>query len=438
MNGRFGSRGLANPSSLVLVMATVLIAVVAWQAADAAPGPQKPQVDPMTVEASDLKLEGFGRKHVPSSVIFPDQTIPLRFSHQIHLDLLECKDCHSMVNGSVRAKDVNLPPESTCLDCHDVKSWAEGKNKGPPAKCDTCHPGFTPEWLPGADFTDTHQVKVFPPQIVIPEPNIKFNHKLHVDKGAACTTCHQDLDKVGIATRDNALPVMGTCISCHDGKKAPDQCRECHLTEPNGKLDTTLGNAKLEPAGWYFMDAHDDDWLQNHRHVAVLGDGKCEACHTEKDCIDCHNGVKKPLRIHPNNWVLQHASIAKKNEPECGSCHRSQTFCVDCHQATKVVFEQPNTLNAQIRFHPDGWEEGNGVRGPNHHSFQAERNIRACASCHTEQTCIACHSSKSVLAVNPHPPGWSASNDCVRMRNKNERVCYKCHDERAQAMRCGL
>ena len=44
----------------------------------------------------------------------------------------------------------------------------------------------------------------------------------------------------------------------------------------------------------------------------------------------------------------------------------------------------------------------------------------------------------SALAVSPHPPGWAGSNDCVRMRNKNERVCYKCHENTSQAMRCGL
>lgn len=435
------NRGIASPSALALVVAAGLVVFAAWQAATAAPGPEKKvSVDPMTVEAADLPFETFGRKHTPSDVIFPDQTIPLRFSHEVHLELLECKDCHSMANGSVRAKDVNLPPESTCLDCHDVKSWAEGKNSGPPSKCETCHPGYVPEWLPGADKSDTHQVKVFPPKIVIPEPAIKFNHKIHVDKGVQCVTCHQGLDKVGIATRDNALPVMGTCVSCHDGKKAADDCKTCHLTEPNGKLDTTLPHGKLEPAGWYFMDAHDDDWMQNHRHVAVLGDGKCESCHSEKECVDCHNGVQKPLRIHPNNWVLQHASIAKKNEPECGSCHRSQTFCVDCHQATKVVVEAPNTISGRIQFHPEGWIGDNNLRGPNHHSFQAQRNIRACASCHTEQTCVSCHSDRpgSRYFASPHPPGWAGSRDCERMRDKNERVCYKCHETASQEMRCGL
>ncbi|MFO0750038.1 MAG: cytochrome c3 family protein [Myxococcota bacterium] len=427
-------------SRLPLLAGGIVVLIVAWQAASAASDPTpKVVVDPMTQAGADLAFAGFGRKHTPSTVIFPEQGLPLRFSHEVHLGLLECKDCHAMVNGSVRAKDVNLPPESTCLDCHDAKAAAEGKKTDPPSSCDTCHPGFTPQWLPGADFSDTHQVVIHPPATVIPEPHLKFNHKVHIDKGVQCATCHQGLDKVTIATRENSLPIMGTCLTCHDGKQAASQCKTCHITDPGGRIDTKLASGDLEPAGWYYMDAHDDNWLKSHRSVAVLGDGKCEACHTEKECIDCHNGVKKPLRIHPNDWISQHATVARKNEPSCTSCHRSQTFCVDCHQATKVVYEDPNRPPERVSFHPDGWNDSNGVRGPNHHSFQAQRNIRACASCHTEATCIACHSAlPGSTGISPHPPGWTGSRDCVRMRDKNERVCYKCHDAQAQEMRCGL
>ncbi len=397
--------------------------------------PRKRVIDPLTQEASDLiHKKAFGRKHSPSSLIFPDQHIPIRFSHAIHVELAECTDCHDDATKSVRASDNLLPKEATCLDCHDVEEGASGD---PPSGCETCHTGFKPDWLPGADKSDTSQVKVHPPKIVIPNPNIKFNHKIHVQKGVSCETCHTNIDKVAVATRDNALPTMGTCVSCHDGKQAPEDCDTCHITNKDGRIKTDLPGGVLEPAGWYHNDAHDDQWLQNHRHAANVGDEYCSSCHTPKECVDCHNGVKKPMRVHPNNWILQHPSAARKNQPDCQSCHQSQTFCVDCHQLSKVASTTPHRPAATARFHPAGWVEF-GQRGPNHHSFQAQRNIRACASCHTEESCTSCHASNGLggLGVNPHPPGFVSSGDCDRMRDKNDRACVKCHAPGSPQLRC--
>jgi c(7)-type cytochrome triheme protein len=443
------ARGYARPPLLVLLPAVVLVAVATFDAVhaddprDVPTRPTKPRqqdpADASTQAGQDaVAAKTFGRRHTPSPLIFPDQSIPLRFSHELHVSLLECKDCHSSAYNSVRARDVNLPPEATCFDCHDAEKAAHGAKTDPPASCDTCHPGYEPEWLPGADFADTKQVKVFPEPVIIPEPHIKFNHRVHVERGIGCEACHGDMAKVELATRDNALPLMETCIGCHDGKKASDACRTCHLTTPDGRVDYHLPGGKLVPGGWYFMDAHDEDWLYSHRAIATLGDQKCESCHTQKYCLDCHNGVQKPLKVHPNNWINQHSIPARRNEPECSSCHRSQTYCVDCHQATKVSPYEPNKPTGRLQFHPDGWVEFR-QRGPNHHAFEAQKNIRACASCHTEASCIACHSTAGIggLNVSPHPPGWTNSMACVRMRDKNERVCYKCHTPMDQAMRCG-
>ena len=469
-HGNPGRGAISLPALLVVGAAGVVLALTASAVFDAAvragdptPSPVATKADPMTA-AGQLELEaGFGRKHTPSELIFPDQTIPLRFSHAKHIDLVDCVECHKGAVTSLRAKDRNLPPEATCLDCHDAAAAARGEATDPPSSCDTCHPGFEPKWLPGATMKDTSQVEVHPPAIVLPEPNLKFNHKAHVDKGVTCARCHQGMGAIDLATRDNALPVMGLCLECHDGDKggklpesgASNACKTCHLTHPDGRIDTQLAGGTLEPEGWYYMDAHDDRWLENHRSVATLNENGCWSCHTQKECLDCHNGVQKPLKVHPNNWILSHTIPARRNDPECSSCHHSQTFCVDCHTATKVADTSGSRPPTGTRFHPEGWVDmkndslsgrevpARNIRGENHHSFQAQRNIRACASCHTESSCIACHGAQGVeigspYRINPHPPSWTRTNDCVRIRNKNERVCYKCHSPDAQAMRCGL
>lgn len=456
------THGHVSLGALLVGAGAALVAVLAAFAVRAGdPVPPPGAADPMTAAGQRELEKGFGRRHTPSDLIFPEQTLPIRFSHKQHIELVTCTQCHTSVTTSLRAKDRNLPAEAVCLDCHDHEAAARGEATDPPSSCETCHPGFSPRWLPDADFSDTRQVEVHPPAIVLPEPHLKFNHKAHVQKGVSCQTCHGTMKDVDLATRDNALPLMGVCLDCHDGKKdpdhptrgAPEQCRTCHLTNPDGRIDTDLPGGKLAPEGWYFMDAHDDNWLQSHRAVATLGEGGCEACHTQKECLDCHNGVSKPLKVHPNNWILSHTIPARRNDPDCSSCHRSQTFCVDCHQATRVADMDGNRPPSGTRFHPEGWVEyrdelgrevpAQAIRGPNHHGFQAQRNIRACASCHTEATCIDCHGAggdnviaRTFYRVSPHPASWTRTGDCVRVRNKNERVCYKCHAPDAQAMRC--
>lgn len=384
-------------------------------------------IDPMTERGQALlERAHVGRRHTPSPLIIPDQSIPLRFAHDVHLGIkLVCSDCHASVRQSLRASDVNLPTEAQCLDCHDI----EDPKASPPASCATCHPGFVPEWLPGADRSDTAQVVAHPPAVRLPPPNIKFNHKIHLDRGTSCATCHGDMGRVALATRDNALPLMGTCLGCHDGKQASSECKTCHLTVPDGRIDTRLLGQLLEPAGWYFDDAHGPGWIEGHRVAAAVGEAHCANCHTSKDCIDCHSGVSKPLAVHPNNWIIQHPIAARKNVPDCQSCHRTQTFCVDCHQATRVVVEQPNRPPEQVSFHGDlaRWVGTKGARSAGHHSFEAQRNIRACASCHTEASCMRCHAVTG-LSVNPHPPGFVGSGACARMAAKNPRACVKCHE----------
>lgn len=398
--------------------------------------------DPKTWKGQEALAPRFGRHHTPSPLILPDQALPIRFSHNIHVEgeELECTDCHGSVTNSVRSSDVNLPEESTCFDCHEPNDAMEDPDEAdPPAECSTCHPGYVADFPDGTeDFTETHLARLAPPTPEIPAPHLKFNHKTHLDKGVQCSTCHGDVGKLDLATRDNAMPTMGTCLSCHDGKQAPAECRTCHVTTPDGRIDTMSAGEPLKPAGWYMADAHDDDWLRTHKHTARQDDGYCNNCHLPKDCMDCHNGVSKPLKIHPNNWILTHPVAARKGNPSCTSCHKQQTFCVNCHQQTRVAWEpvvggvptgKQDLVSRGVKYHPDGWASFPPNITPQHHRFQAQRNINACAGCHTEETCLTCHNPGvyGAAAINPHPPGYGGSGLCRRQLQRNHRACVKCH-----------
>ena len=202
-------------------------------------------------------------------------------------------------------------------------------------------------------------------------------------------------------------------------------------------MKTDLPTGHLAPKGWYFGDAHDDKWLTNHANVSKSDENACQNCHTPKYCLDCHNGVTKPLKIHPNDWIVTHSIAARKSNPDCSSCHQSQNFCVDCHNSMGVGGDEGiyGRTSEKLKFHPEGFAFDR--TSPNHHSWQAQRNIRTCASCHTEASCLQCHATANVggYGFNPHPPGFRGAN-CRRMKQMTPRVCVKCHTPDSPQYRC--
>jgi len=56
---------------------------------------------------------------------------------------------------------------------------------------------------------------------------VRFNHAPHVRAKVECATCHGDVAKQTVAERvvDHT---MGFCVSCHQAKKASNDCLTCH------------------------------------------------------------------------------------------------------------------------------------------------------------------------------------------------------------------
>jgi hypothetical protein len=135
--------------------------------------------------------------------------------------------------------------------------------------------------------------------------------------------------------------------------------------------------------------------------------------------------------VHPNDWITMHPAAAWRNSPDCTSCHREQSFCIGCHRRVGVALSSPSAVRFGGRFHPPraAWTEP--PRGAGHHSFEAQRNARACVGCHAEQDCVVCHgASGSVLGggrYSPHPAAFF--QDCNRLMNRNPRPCRVCHGD---------
>jgi len=388
----------------------------------------------------------------PSSVVFPDQEIPLVFTHARHLGRgLECLDCHGDARTSRSSVDRLIPTEADCTGCHAVdrtqpdKQVAAGKA---PARCDTCHPSYDPAAPMGAM-----------PRVRIPTPNLKFDHAAHVSRGVDCRTCHGDLvgEGTGLATRDN-LPRMRLCLTCHDGRRAPSACTTCHIADPGGRVRTDYPSGKLVPSGVLRGDAHDLTFRTSHGEVARNDERYCASCHQKRFCVDCHDGVVKPMDFHASDYVSLHPIDARRNTPDCSACHRLQTFCVGCHNRSGLGadilgprasdFVPPLASlgsNFNDKFHSKEWQpyvanqvetralrNDRPIRSIKHHSFQAQRNIMQCASCHREQFCTFCHSQSTIFAgaqsvASPHPNDWRGSRRCRMLAARAGRICLRCH-----------
>jgi Cytochrome c7 and related cytochrome c len=395
--------------------------------------------------------------HGPSPLIYPQQTIPLQFDHAAHRARgTSCETCHADALTSTAAADNLMPGEAACRPCHaiDRAQPFQVTAPRPAARCDACHTGWTGAG-PGAG----------PPRVVVPRPNLKFNHRLHALRGVGCEVCHAQVGQVALATEAD-LPRMALCLGCHGGgaKQPTARCGACHLTLPDGRLKVNLAvggplsaaiTGQLVPSGSLRgFDAHTSNFRTDHK-AAGRDESYCLNCHRRSECLDCHNGVVRPLDIHPSDYVTLHGPDARRNTPDCSSCHRNQTFCVGCHQRTGVAADPSGGLPGRPvqnpfgtgtgvkQFHPADWARdatGNVLTAPRpgSHSLQAKRNIRGCVSCHREETCIECHSADPTRSVNvtPHGIGFAESAKCRALATRNRRACLKCHGVGAVELDC--
>lgn len=440
------SRALTLSLALTVFAAFVVPVVLgSWASADVAPSPAKKVytsgLSPMPGDAP-VPLEwmppGSKESPVPSDEIFPPQSITVRFNHKKHVkDLqLSCKSCHTAAYTSAASTDSLLPkPQDSCDSCHDVNhadltNVVAGTEEN--GQCNFCHIG--------EDAGKDGKVA----RLVLPAPNLKFNHQKHLAKNIDCGNCHGNVAELELATREQ-LPRMAGCFNCHaiggpgEGE-AKGTCTTCHLTDMNGKLQNDFATGQLLPPDWLHMSGHTPDWIERHKTVAANDSQFCASCHREEDCADCHDGKVRNRQVHPNDWITMHATSARLDNPRCTSCHQLTSFCADCHRRVGVARDGPPGNRPEgARFHPAPETWTYAPRSAFHHAWEAQRNLNACVSCHSERDCATCHATRGVLGggggVNPHPTNFSAS--CSTALSRNPRPCLVCHENGDQNLaRC--
>jgi hypothetical protein len=370
-----------------------------------------------------IALAATGRER--HEAIYPQQRIPLAFSHAQHLEEgVACEGCHDPARESKKVSDRLLPAHPECDSCHDIEGAAAGKKVDPPSACSTCHLGYEP---------------ARPKEVVkasFPHANLVFPHDVHVtQKKMGCNTCHfstatGSMEDVGLSTRYQ-LPKMDVCLKCHNGVEAPAQCKTCHLTDASGRLQLVFTSATLKPAqGDPLGLDHGPRYEFTHGTRAKVDRKACAECHTDSYCATCHDSLQKPLSVHPNDYVTLHPVQAKMDSTSCEGCHRLQSFCAACHERVGIGLNADPTLRARnLKVHGD-YREFVEQAGPRHHAVAASRDLKQCIACHREETCTECHSSASMPkknSVNPHPTGFAGR--CRPLAAANLRACLKCHTD---------
>ncbi|HVW29200.1 MAG TPA: cytochrome c3 family protein [Polyangiaceae bacterium] len=356
------------------------------------------------------------------TVLYPPQHIALHFDHARHAKLgTGCVYCHDGAAKSRVVADRLLPPPARCDACHGSNHEHIGHVEagvGAAADCGYCHVERG-----GGAPNDVERT-------VLPPANLRFDHAAHTSRGIPCARCHGGVERAALATA-SGLPRMKLCTSCHSaGGSAKDGCDVCHLTTISGRLKTRFASGDLMPGPSMHDAEHGPDWTFRHKLVAGADSARCATCHSEEECTDCHDGRVRPRQVHPNDWLNLHAIAARQDEQSCESCHRASSFCITCHQRAGVAMSGPaGNAATRGRFHPPRSVWTDPPRTPSHHAWEAERNITACVSCHTERDCATCHATAArggQGGLSPHPVGFSAS--CRNAFVKNPRPCLYCHD----------
>lgn len=134
----------------------------------------------------------------------PKQPVP--YSHKLHLSKgLECKTCHTNADPG---ESMGLPKVATCMTCHRA------------IKTDSPHIQAIAK--AAADKQELRWKRVYQtPSYVF------FSHRSHLEAGSTCENCHGPVRERAVMYKEGDI-TMGGCMTCHQMKKAPNDCNTCH------------------------------------------------------------------------------------------------------------------------------------------------------------------------------------------------------------------
>jgi len=263
------------------------------------------------------------RCHPVKDIVFSDDA---RFSHDRHLGMYTCTDCHNnLFNVGPDKRRYNmsqLEKGKSCGACHEGNTAFSVKGD-----CDKCHK---------STISVTFNVKKTGP--------VQFSHKNHLTL-FKCSDCHNGIFAAGKASKRATMAEMekGTsCGSCHDGKSAfgvKDSCTSCHAVKTiNFKQSSASFSHTVHIAAYGCNECHPSRYVPgpNNKRYSMAdmeGGQSCGSCHDDKtafgvkgNCLKCHPGNPPRIRFELpatiGNVEFNHKVHLDKGYT-CGNCHYS-------------------------------------------------------------------------------------------------------------------
>jgi hypothetical protein len=230
------------------------------------------------------------------------------------------------------------------------------------AACNTCHLAdeARPPSAGAAGCKDCHdQPPRFRPSAAMPRGTVEFPHPRHA-RALDCKTCHADIARdSGAATRPPMA--FSDCRQCHAERGvsvAATRCGACHKNDPRETRPADHQRAWMEHHG------PASQWRQDDHGRA------CDQCHGAGACAACHR-TRRP-NSHSSLWAMRtHGQEAEWDRDGCRTCHESGS-CIRCHKTTRPLT------------HQGAWDRTHG-------SIAGVQGNQHCAVCHAAAFCRACH-----------------------------------------------
>lgn len=288
------------------------------------------------------------------------------------------------------------------------------------------------------------------------QPPRAFPHRVHVNSGVSCTTCHK---QVAQSQASSALDLPGPqqCVTCHEQPHDARPCGSCHGRESDRH---SVLEAKRHLRFSHAQHTSITSGRCTRCHDAVLAvDGPlrppmatCLSCHTHqqqwatRSCEPCHarmqsEGTRPESHVfHGESFLQRHGFEAAGARDLCNSCH-TQSDCLSCHGVHVPAL--PSLWHFDDVQRPDMHPSGFLAR----HSIEARIDPALCVTCHGDASyCERCHERRGLLDVNatrgsPHPPNWvgtrGADNRHGLAARANPLACASCHGGAGEALCVG-
>lgn len=134
-----------------------------------------------------------------------------------------------------------------------------------------------------ADVVEAPKEMAFPSAV----GEVPFQHKKHVQEGAACADCHHEINAKSLKTPHPAYLKSSSikCETCHnEGDRAKQKvytCSKCHPTNPINIADESL-SAKVV--------IHKQCWECHDVGTGKKASKRCESCHSGKKTFRTYHG----------------------------------------------------------------------------------------------------------------------------------------------------